>query len=324
MSNDRNEVVLNVYGVMGRQEIVRGGIVEHPILDADGSQTDITTSTGRWFVEYNGENRPVRWTRHADGTLIEMSYDRMGRRIRSGADTFVYDGYLNIGSTIWDPTEPVATRPLVWLNDNTSSYYFQDGNKNVTDVTEGVLHHYDYAPFGTVVDANKNDANPWRFSSEYADIPVSMSYYIYRFFDSENARWIARDIMSEDGGVNVYNLYFNAPIGLFDVHGICPAVLLIPGVWVAVAETVKGVAVVAGAIIVTKIVTEVANDVYQTFVEKCGVCKPDQTMIVPRTRTREEEEELWEYCIQLCLPLLPTGTLDGSPYHKCLRDCRGR
>ena len=30
--------------------------------DADGNQTLVTTSTGAWQVEYNGENRPVRWT----------------------------------------------------------------------------------------------------------------------------------------------------------------------------------------------------------------------------------------------------------------------
>ena len=36
----------------------------------------------------------------------------------------------------WDPTEPVATRPL-WMQRPTGSYsffYFHDGNKNVSDV----------------------------------------------------------------------------------------------------------------------------------------------------------------------------------------------
>ena len=28
--------------------------------DADGNQTLVTTGTGAWQVEYNGENRPVR------------------------------------------------------------------------------------------------------------------------------------------------------------------------------------------------------------------------------------------------------------------------
>ena len=203
MSNDRNEVVLNVYGVMGRQEIVRGGIVEHPILDADGSQTDITTSTGRWLVEYNGENRPVMWTRVASTssipnsvtpTLIPMSYDRMGRRVQSGNDTFVYDGYLNVGSTIWDPTEPIATRPLVWLSGgDTPSYYFHDGNKNVSDMACRAIRHYDYMPFGIPITIYVDDGNPWRFSSELMDVQPDFYYYNYRHYNPHVGRWMRRD-----------------------------------------------------------------------------------------------------------------------------------
>lgn len=71
-------------------EIVRGGVPEYPAFDADGNQTDITTGTGRWLVEYNGENRPVRWTRPIDGKVLEMSYDRRGRRVRSeGQSVFI-------------------------------------------------------------------------------------------------------------------------------------------------------------------------------------------------------------------------------------------
>ena len=103
-------------------EIVRGGAVERPAFDADGNQTDITTETGRWLVEYNGENRPVRWTRPADGTVLEMAYDGRGRRVSSGGETSVYDDYLNVGATVWDPTEPVATRPLVWLAGDGPAY----------------------------------------------------------------------------------------------------------------------------------------------------------------------------------------------------------
>ena len=227
MSNDRNEVVLNVYGVMGRQEIVRGGIVEHPILDADGSQTDITTSTGRWLVEYNGENRPVMWTRVASNsstpnsvtpTLIPMSYDRMGRRVRSCDETFVYDGYLNIGSTIWDPTEPVATRSLVWLNGNALSYYFHDGNKNVADILGAEICHYEYTPFCKKA-SHSVEANPWQFASEWTDEFLSLVYYNYRSYNPFIGRWIARDRISETGGLNLYVMAENNPILQSDCRG---------------------------------------------------------------------------------------------------------
>ena len=98
--------------------VVRGSVSELSTFDLDGNQTNVVTSTGEWAVEYNGENRPVRWTRMSDGATVLMSYDRLGRRVRKNGDTFVYDGYLNVSQTVWDPTEPVATRPLVWFEGN--------------------------------------------------------------------------------------------------------------------------------------------------------------------------------------------------------------
>ena len=51
-----------------------------PEFDADGNQTRVQTSTGSWAVSYNNENRPT------DFTAKDV--------------------------TTWDPTQPVATRPL--------------------------------------------------------------------------------------------------------------------------------------------------------------------------------------------------------------------
>ena len=61
-------------------------------------------------------------------TLLTMTYDRMGRRVTKNAQRFAYNGYLQIANFrsttttsdynyfVWDPTEPIATRPLVWLD----------------------------------------------------------------------------------------------------------------------------------------------------------------------------------------------------------------
>ncbi len=50
-----------------------------PTYDLDGNQTSIQTSTGIWNVEYNAENRPVRWTQ--GNKVVTMDFDRMGRRV---------------------------------------------------------------------------------------------------------------------------------------------------------------------------------------------------------------------------------------------------
>ena len=132
-----------------------------PEYDADGNQTLIKTSTGVWSVVYNAENRPIRW--QSGDTVITMAFDRMGRRvemraIKDGEETlqrFVYDNYLCVQqlrgtdnalfhSYIWDPTEPIATRPLIFHPVASSpACYFHDGNKNVSDlvVVQGSVVH---------------------------------------------------------------------------------------------------------------------------------------------------------------------------------------
>ncbi len=134
-----------------------------PQYDDDGNQTLIQTSTGIWTVTYNGENRPALWERITSDsnaqnsntqTLVSMQFDRMGRRVSyletfgsvtNSYKVFTYDGYLQIANSeltaqdsqlfIWDPTEPVATRPLVFYNSSAQAQcYTHDGNKNVSDL----------------------------------------------------------------------------------------------------------------------------------------------------------------------------------------------
>ena len=126
-----------------------------PQYDADGNQTLIKTETGIWSVVYNAENRPIRW--QFGDTVITMAFDRLGRRVdycemRAGQVAthfrFVYDNFFCIQrlnadngnavrtELVWDPTEPIATRPLVMRAKNwgLNLFYTHDGNKNVSDV----------------------------------------------------------------------------------------------------------------------------------------------------------------------------------------------
>ena len=228
-----------------------------PQFDLDGNQTLVQTSAGIWSVIYNGENRPVQWSNGT--TNVVMKFDRMGRRVEyletasteesvvndditnivmtvttNAYHRFVYDGYLCVqrlnaaaNNAVdlafgWDPTEPVATRPL-WMQRPAGSYnffYFHDGNKNVSELVSyqaarGVPAHYEYAPFGAVTAATTNTAftafnvaetNPFRFSSEYADDALGLVYYNYRHYEPGMGRWLSRDPIEENGGELLYSV----------------------------------------------------------------------------------------------------------------------
>ncbi len=182
--------------------------------DDDGNQTLIATKTGLWRVTYNGENRPVRWVRDSDGTIITMTYDHMGRRRTKNGKSFYYDDYLQIADSdgnryVWDPSEPTATRPLAWMRGDAVLYYTHDGNKNVSEVisaNDAIAAHYDYAPFGATILQSGDSAstNPWRFSSEYAEDDTATVYYNYRHYEPVMGRWLSRDSIEESGGINCW------------------------------------------------------------------------------------------------------------------------
>ena len=98
-----------------------------PQFDSDGNQTLIKTETGIWSAVYNAENRPITFTNTDSGTVVECSYDSMGRRAYkkvtvNGSVTlhqrYIYRGYLQIACSdltrsyhpdlwyiTWDPTQ---------------------------------------------------------------------------------------------------------------------------------------------------------------------------------------------------------------------------
>ena len=167
----------------------------------------------------------------------------MGRRVTKNFQRFVYDGYLQIANFkhqtsniklqtfIWDPTEPVATRPLVWNSSTiqpfnfSTSYYVHDGNKNVSEVVAeygDIAAHYEYAPFGAVTmqSGTSSAANLWRFSSECAEDDTATVYYNYRFCEPESGRWGCMDPVADAGGLNLYGFVRNQVCDSYDVLGM--------------------------------------------------------------------------------------------------------
>ena len=157
---------------------------------------------------------------------------------------FVYDNYLciqkldalnnnaQINLFVWDPTEPVATRPLFTQRGTGYKFFYTcDGNKNVSEMVHfeqrnDIAAHYDYAPFGAVTRAISASAvidntfttdNPFRFSSEYHDDTLGLVYYNYRHYNPIDGRWCGRDFISLP---TLYLAFSNNSIAFYDLYGL--------------------------------------------------------------------------------------------------------
>jgi RHS repeat-associated protein len=64
------------------------------------------------------------------------------------------------------------------------------------------------------------DENPFRFSSEYFDQETGLVYYNFRYYSPELGRWLSRDPIKEQGGMNLYGMVGNDIINLTDINGL--------------------------------------------------------------------------------------------------------
>jgi RHS repeat-associated protein len=104
--------------------------------------------------------------------------------------------------------------------------YFYDANGNVGQLVDsadgGIVAAYEYAPFGGLISAMGSYAgvNPFRFSTKYADDIAGLYYYGYRYYSPVLGRWLNRDPIGEDGGINLYGFVKNGPVNSVDLLGL--------------------------------------------------------------------------------------------------------
>lgn len=122
------------------------------------------------------------------------------------------------------PTEYNLIDRSINATDSVPSYmHFYDNNGNITrycDASGNVVASYTYDAFGnTIASGPLADFFQHRFSTKYFDPEIGLYYYGYRFYSPELMRWLNRDPIEEQGGVNLYAMCRNHPTIAFDTDG---------------------------------------------------------------------------------------------------------
>jgi len=112
---------------------------------------------------------------------------------------------------------------------NDSYWYFYDGNGNVVQLIGASMVElaaaYEYDPYGNLIhldDWNQSGiayANPFRFSTKWLDAETGLAYYGYRYYSPRLGRWLSRDPIEEQGGLNLLAFCFNSPPNAVDPTG---------------------------------------------------------------------------------------------------------
>lgn len=203
-----------------------------PTFDMDGNQTLLKSSTGIWNVEYNAENRPIRFTNNENNTVIHCSYDSMGRRVTKKVmindaillhQRYIYRGFQQIACCdltrtghpclwllLWEVSQNGVSRPLAILKDGSWYAYGWDISKNICEIfgQHGYIRTtYSYSPFGEVFAAG-DVSQSFQWSSEFYDSEIGLVYYNYRYYNPNDGRWICGDFVDDD--LNDYRFVGNS------------------------------------------------------------------------------------------------------------------
>ncbi len=244
-------------------------------------------------MTYNAKSRPTRFESADGATVIDCTYDYMGRRHTrkvtvngtvSNYLRYIYRGYLQIAAIdaisgvfrwflFWDPTQPTATRPLAIRKDSTWYAYGWDLTKNVTEIfgKAGYLRTaYTYTPYGEAT-ATGDVTQPITWSSEYADDELALIYYNYRHYNPADGRWICRDRIHEKDSLCEYNSFLNNAI-IYTDHIGNNVVLIVGGVDIR-PEGIRDHDLnqfnfrMAAALKIEELCDEKPNEVFEVFLE---------------------------------------------------------
>ena len=186
----------------------------------------------------------------ADSELVVSNrYDHLDRRVQKitpeATHTFFYDGWMLIKEIVANTngtTDVIeyhwgkdlsgtiggagGVGGLLYLKRNGAIYVpWYDAYGNVMgywDAQGNVVAEYTYDAFGKLISSSGPMADVFsiRYSTKYFDPEIGFYYYGYRFYSPELKRWITRDPIGEEGGVNLYAMCENNCILKYDAIGL--------------------------------------------------------------------------------------------------------
>ena len=212
--------------------------------DADGNMTQC----GDLTYTYDAANR-LKSVSSNGVLLVANFYDAKSRRVRkvtaAATTTFFCDDWNLVEERVAYTNGTTSTIRYYWGKDLSGTLQgaggvggllyltadgavyvpFYDNNGNIMrylDANGNTVAQYTYDAFGNLIAKSGPLAGFFRhrFSTKHFDPETGLYYYGYRFYNPILMRWLNRDPLEEEGGVNLYAACKNNLVISSDVIGL--------------------------------------------------------------------------------------------------------
>ena len=123
-------------------------------------------------------------------------------------------------------------------------YYTRDHLRSIRELTDGsgAAHaRYDYDPYGKQTKLGGALDVDFGYTGHYFHAPSGLNLAPYRAYNPALGRWLSRDPIGEEGGLNLYGYVGNNPIILVDPTGeiwveVVVGILVVAIIWIQVTN----------------------------------------------------------------------------------------
>lgn len=128
-----------------------------------------------------------------------------------------------VAQNLWNPTAPGGIGGLLERTVGAKQYYHYDHNGNPVQTVNAkgeVTDNLFYTPFGELISGTINHVQPFGHSTKRGDFKSGLLYFGYRFYVPHMERWLNRDPIGTNGGLNIYAYVEGNPIMYVDHFGL--------------------------------------------------------------------------------------------------------
>jgi len=169
--------------------------------------------TQRTELSYDGMSRRTKITEFTNGTITSKKlYFWLGGSIaceRDGLQT----GFP-LTKRYFGQGEVRGTTKLYYTFDHLGSI------RELVDAAGAVQAEYHYSTYGERTKTSGNLDSDWGYAGLWHHQASGLDLATYRAYDAANKRWISRDPLGEEAGLNLYGYCGNSPINCVDPSGL--------------------------------------------------------------------------------------------------------